>query len=120
MKKIIIGAAENVLIVNKGKKIVLKARIDTGAIRSSVCDTIIKEIGALPIVGSKVYRSALSSGQVRPMVKLSFYLAGQKIQTTASMVERKRLEYQMIVGREDLKGRFLVDASKKYTSKPKG
>jgi hypothetical protein len=118
MKKTI-GSAEKVLIINKKNKVIIDAKIDTGAKRSSISEEIAKKLGDFKIVGSKSFKSALFKGQVRPLFNLTYYMAGEKIETVVSCAKRKNLKYKMIIGRKDLDGKFLIDVSKRFTRDPR-
>jgi len=91
---------------------VLKAKLDTGAYRTSIDTSLAKELD-LPYSDNKVYVKSASGKAYRLTVKLSFEIAGNKITTLASVVDRKDLKYQMIVGRADLKG-FLISPETEY------
>ena len=87
-----------------GKKKVLNVKIDTGALSTSIDQSIANELGLLEkdnILREKSIRSALGL-QVRKIVGIEFSLAGQLIKTRASISDRSNLRYQMIIGRRDL------------------
>lgn len=90
----------------------LKAKLDTGAYRTSIDIGLVKELG-LPYSHNKVYVKSASGQAYRPTVKLSLEIAGTKVNTIASVVDRKNLKYQMIVGRVDLKG-FLISPETEF------
>jgi hypothetical protein len=48
----------------------------------------------------------------RPMIPLTLFLKKKKIQTKVSIIKRKNLKYQLIIGRADLEN-FIVDPKKK-------
>jgi alpha-L-glutamate ligase-like protein len=110
-----VGVWEVVKILAKNKrKIEIKAKIDTGAWRSSVDRTLAKEFGLLTkenILWSKRFKSGLGI-QKRQVINLTFYLAGRKIKTIASIADRSKLRTPLIIGRRDLTG-FLVSARTK-------
>lgn len=84
----------------------IKAKLDTGAYRSSIDITLAKELN-LPIDKERVFIKSASGQAYRPTAKLSFQLAGKKITSQVTVINRSHLKYPMIVGRVDLKG-FLI------------
>jgi len=117
-----VKAEEGVKIINSvemikvysaaGKAISVKARVDTGAQRSSIDKTLAQELGLLTednILWRKryVYRSA-HGRQPRPVIGVTFKILGRKIKTSASVADRSRLATQVLIGRNDLQG-FLVN-----------
>lgn len=84
----------------------IKAKLDTGAYRSSIDINLAKELG-LPINKETIYIKSASGRAYRPTTQLTFQLAGKKINSQATVVNRSHLRYPMIVGRMDLKG-FLI------------
>lgn len=132
MKKRTIGAVEEVTILMAG--ITVAARIDSGAATSSldvrelsikgqtIEFTLPERCGSsrhiLPLKGWKLVSSA--SGQSRrPAVDIEICLAGQKIPTTVTLVDRSQLEYPFLVGRNTLiEGGFIVDVNLARTTPP--
>ncbi len=111
----IINIWENVKVLSTAKKkIEIRAKIDTGAWRSSIDKTFAQDLGLLRkenVLWSKVFKSGLGK-QERRVINFTFYLAGRKIKTIASVADRSRLRTPLIVGRRDLVG-FLVNPRKK-------
>jgi len=94
-----------------GKAVTILSRIDTGAVRSSIDRSLAESLGLLSeenILWKKhyAYRSAYGK-QSRPVIGITFKLAGRKIKTSASVANRKRLTTALLIGRNDLSG-FLV------------
>lgn len=106
---------ETVTIYAPGKKrIKAKARVDTGALRSSIDRELAREAGLLKddnILWRNKYAYRSASGkQSRPVIGLTFRLAGRKIKTSASVADRSKLTTPVLIGRQDLAG-FLVNPS---------
>ncbi|MCJ7792534.1 MAG: ATP-grasp domain-containing protein [Candidatus Marinimicrobia bacterium] len=91
------------------KKVEVKAKIDTGAWRTSIDRQLAEELGLLRsdnVLWSKIYKSGLGVER-REVIGLTFYLAGRKIETIASVSDRGHLRAPVIIGRKDLGG-FMV------------
>lgn len=105
-----ISVFETVEVVNEqGEKVPVKAKVDTGAYRTSIDETLAKELGLLRpenVLFEKGYESALGKTN-RSVIGVTVYLGGRKLETTASVADRTGLKRQMIIGRRDLGG-FLV------------
>lgn len=106
-KNTTIGVFEEVLVVDQlGEKVPVKAKVDTGAFRTSIDRKLAEEMGLLRpdnIVMQKKYESALGE-TMRDVIEIAFYLGGKKISTTASVADRSALKKPFLVGRRDLKG----------------
>lgn len=104
---------ERVKVYAIGKKSeFVDARIDTGALRSSIDRELAERLGLLSednIIFKRgfAYRSA-SGKQPRPVIGLTIRLAGRKITTSASVANRSRMSTPLLIGRNDLAG-FLVN-----------
>jgi alpha-L-glutamate ligase-like protein len=106
-----ISALEEIKIrgFDKRKHKVL-AKIDTGAWRTSINRSLAEKLGLMTpdnILWTKSFRSSLGREE-RPVVAMTFWLAGRRIVTPASVAKRTALRYPVIIGRKNLKG-FLVD-----------
>lgn len=89
-----------------GEKHQLKAKIDTGAFRTSIDEDLARKLGLMDpenILWERGYRSALGREE-RKVVGVTFYLNGKKIKTAASVSDRSKLKRPMIIGRRDLLG----------------
>lgn len=95
-----------VLIKTKDATKEIQAKLDTGAYRSSIDKTLAEEL-ELPLDEKKIYIKSASGQAYRQTAKLTFQLAGKKITSQVTIVNRSHLRYPMIVGRLDLKG-FLI------------
>ena len=103
----VIGVYERVQVLDSdGKKVPILAKIDTGADRSSLDRELADELGLLKednIIFTRKYKSAIGKHQKRPVISLTFYLVGKKIETVAGVADRSGLRTKMLVGMRDMK-----------------
>jgi hypothetical protein len=124
----IIGQAEQVYLPEIGN-VMLHARIDTGARTSSIWAQAYKDKNGELLVTffnensnhytGEVYRIknysetvvASSNGQTeaRYKIKLLVVLAGRKIRANFTLADRSTQVYPMLIGRNVLRGKYLVD-----------
>lgn len=102
----ILTIIQEVTFYRNGEPITVKAKLDTGAFRTSV-DKKFAELLDLTPLEEKVFVKSASGESFRPTVKASFILGGKKINTVASIVDRSNLKYPVIVGHRDMKD-FLI------------
>ncbi len=92
------------------KKVLVLAKIDTGALRSSIDRKLAKELGLLTpenTIFTRYYQSALGKRKERKVIGLTFFLKGRRIKTSASVTNRAHLKTPFLVGMRDLAG-FMV------------
>ncbi len=102
----ILTIIQEVVFYRNGEPITVKAKLDTGAYRTSV-DKKFAELLDLKPLEEKVFVKSASGESFRPTVKASFTLGGKKINTVASVVDRSNLKYPVIIGHRDMKD-FLI------------
>lgn len=109
----ILGVIELVQVHDAaGDKHEVSAKIDTGAWRTTLDESLAKKWGLnTKVVEHGTVRGALGR-QERPIIELTMSLRDKPIKTHAYLADRSRLTYPMIIGRRDLKG-FLVDPAQK-------
>jgi hypothetical protein len=132
----IIGEAENVTI--KPSNLRLKARIDTGATTSSIgmhshefferdgkkwLNFSVKDPGSDKTVAfeKRVLRTAMikrhgAEDMARPVVKLSIELANITMEREFTLADRSGFEFPVLIGRNVLGGKYMVDVSRKFSS----
>ena len=135
---VVIGAVEPVCL--KAAGFVLPARIDTGATTSSL-DA--REIEKFERDGEKWVRFTVidrSSGeekqiesrmtrkveitrhgaapQIRPVVKLHAAIGKVNLLREFTLTDRSAFEYPLLIGRNILQGKFIVDVARKNTTSP--
>ena len=95
---------------HKGKREFVDVKVDTGAYSTSIDRRFAEKLGLLAdehILLTRKFKSALGE-ETRTLIAVDFILKGRKVKTCASVTGRSHLQYNMIIGRRDLKG-FLVD-----------
>lgn len=140
--KNIIGPIAKINIEKAG--FAYKARIDTGAVETSlnafdlevhdgVKDKMVKNIGkwisfttenekgqqkriTSRIIETSLIRNAQGS-EVRYMVQLKLGEKGKEYKVKVNLKDRRHMTYKLLIGRNWLQGHYIVDVSKKYSSK---
>ncbi|MAG08027.1 hypothetical protein CMO89_01000 [Candidatus Woesearchaeota archaeon] len=109
--KSVVGLVEDVTVFgkNKGKK--LRARIDTGATKSSIDKDLVKELGIGPVIGKRWVKSAHGT-TLRPVVKIKIKLSKRKMNYKFTIADRKHMRYKILIGQNILQKHFLIDPSK--------
>ncbi len=106
----VVGLIEEVTILNGGKK-TLKARIDTGATKSSIDETFLKEIKDVEEKGIRIVKSSHGISK-RRMVHLKIILGGQEVEGGFSVFDRAHMTYPVLIGQNILKQNFIIDPKK--------
>ncbi|MCX6726863.1 MAG: hypothetical protein NTY75_03550 [Candidatus Shapirobacteria bacterium] len=101
-------------IIKQGKHRVVevRAKIDTGAYRSSIDRVLAEKLGLLGenrVLYYRHYRSSLGKHKDRPVIGVSFWLKGRRVMTAVNVADRDKLRTKFLLGRKDLEG-FLVSA----------
>jgi len=110
----LIGSQEVIWIVDDiGDQIPIKARIDTGATHSSLCISVARRLKLKSIPWESMRLRNAHGSSERPVYWLTFILGNKRIKTKVSVIERRHLQCDMIVGRRNL-GSFIVDPSRKF------
>jgi hypothetical protein len=131
-EKITLGAVEDVILLPWGVR--LPARIDTGAAKSSLDarELVIQdgmaefklpqEFGGmqlrLPIIEWKHIRSP-DGRQQRPVVELELCIGSKRIRSKVNLTDRSMVKYPLILGRNFLRGNFVVDVKRRMTAPPR-
>lgn len=137
LNKQVIGWLENVKIDNSDFQ--LKAKIDSGATTSSLNAKIIKKftkngkkwvrfriknkLGQEIILEKRIIRNVkikrkLALSIKRPVIKLGVCLGNVYRAQEVNLSDRNNFEFHMLIGRNFLKGYFLIDSELEYTTAP--
>lgn len=110
--KTVLGIEEEVIVVDSDQNHhTLLAKIDTGAYRTTIDENLAKKLSLdKPVIEHKDVRGALGK-QTRPVINLTLLLREKRIKTEAFLADRTHMNYDMIIGRRDMRG-FLVDPTK--------
>ena len=132
--KAMIGAAEDVLLLPWGIRV--QARVDTGASTSSldardvrisgrrgariVRFRLIGDTGAtvveMPVADVHTVRTPdVKRPERRPTIELDMCVAGHRFSAEVTLNDRSHMEYRMLLGRNALAGRFVVDLAQTGT-----
>jgi len=131
-EKIKIGVVEEVILLPWGIR--LPARIDTGAAHSSldargltIKDNIAefklpKKYGGLqlrlPIIDWQTIRSA-ESKERRPVVEVELCVGPKQLRARINLNDRSKVKYPLIIGRNILRGNFVVDCLESSCAPPR-
>ena len=124
-EKMTIGEVEDIILMPWGVR--LPARIDTGAATSSLDarELTVKDNMAefrlpkmygglrlrLPVIGWQKIRSA-EFRERRPIVEITFCIGPKSIRAQVTLNNRATVTYPLIIGRNILKDKFVVDCMK--------
>lgn len=109
----VVGSEEHIRVLDRDSlPHLIKAKIDTGAYRTAIDELLAQQLRLdKPIVDYKEVRAALGR-QRRPIINLAFEVRGRSIRTQAFLSDRGHMNYDVIIGRRDIKG-FLVDPTRR-------
>jgi hypothetical protein len=108
-KRPIVGLVEEVTIATATASKTVKARIDTGATKSSIDMKLAEQLQLGPVLERRTVRSAHGS-TVRSIVKARLTIDGIELEDEFNIAERGHMTYPVLIGQNILKkGKFMVD-----------
>jgi len=110
--KPIIGLVEKTTVFGKRKqKKTLKARIDTGATKSSIDKGLAEKLELGPVIEKKLIKSAHGNA-FRPIIRVKIRLATKETRSKFTIADRTHMRYKILIGRNILRKHFLIDPAK--------
>ena len=113
--KKVIRLVQRVTVVGPGGMESVRAKVDTGADRTTVDKGLAARLGLVP-TGSKVTIKASAEGRrvERPLVSADVTLSGKTFTLRVGVADRSQMRYSVIIGRDILRsGDFLIDPSRR-------
>jgi hypothetical protein len=113
--KKIVRLVARVLIAGPGGEESVRAKVDTGADRTTVSNELARRLKLSP-TGSKVTVKVSAGSQKveRPLVDAVITLKGKTFRLKVGVADRSLMRYGVIIGRDILRsGDFLIDPSRK-------
>jgi ribosomal protein S6--L-glutamate ligase len=143
LEKIIIGSREYCSLPDLGI-VLIKAKVDSGAkttalhadnvevfqkngqdwVRFSIQpfksnDKVVNQCEAL-LIDNRIIKSSNGSKENRYVIKTTIILSNQKWEIEVTLTNRNFMGFRMLLGREAMAGRVLIDPEKRYIlGKPK-
>jgi len=106
-KETILGLIELVKINNTA----VKAKIDTGADKSSICKSLIKKLKLTPTGKKRTIRSSIGV-EKRDIYLADLEIKGKRFKSEFTVAKREHLNYSVLIGKDVLKKGFLIDPLK--------
>jgi hypothetical protein len=113
--KKVIRLVVRVLISGPVKEESVKAKVDTGADRTTVSRELARRLGLRP-TGSKITVKVSAGHKIekRPLVQTRVTLKGKTFRLSVGVADRSKMRYPLIIGRDILRsGAFLIDPARR-------
>ncbi|HKT21094.1 MAG TPA: aspartyl protease family protein [Nitrososphaerales archaeon] len=113
--KRIVRLVVSVLISGPGGEESVRAKVDTGADRTTVSNELAKRLKLSPTGSMVTVKVSAGSQKVeRPLVEATITLKGKPFRLRVGVADRSLMRYGVIIGRDILRsGDFLIDPSRK-------
>jgi alpha-L-glutamate ligase-like protein len=111
----ILHVIEKIQIIGPtNKRKTVFAKIDTGAYRTALDESLVRELELTKHPENVIVKAGVGTHE-RHTAYVLLKIRGKEIKTVASYLNRKHMQFPVIVGRRDLNG-FLVDPSRDVTN----
>lgn len=117
MKRKVLSLIEIVYIKGKSgngepKEIKVRAKVDTGACKSSISKSLVKKLRLGPVRKTTIIKSVLGKER-RKLIKVPIKLKGKNLKVFFSVADRRHMNYNILIGQNILRlGKFLIDPLK--------
>ncbi|HEY7588274.1 MAG TPA: RimK/LysX family protein [Thermoplasmata archaeon] len=110
----VIGIVVDVKVRGPAGEHRVRAKVDTGAERTSIDTDVAKAAGLGPVLRQvRIRAAAAERPEIRDVMRATLVIAGQPFEVEAAITDRKDMRYAVIVGMDILAAsRFLVDPKK--------
>ncbi|RLJ09398.1 MAG: hypothetical protein DRP13_00130 [Candidatus Aenigmatarchaeota archaeon] len=113
-KKEIVGLVEKIKIIGQ-KEIETYALFDSGARSTSVDTRLAAKARLGPIIKTtRIKNPSLKSETRRPVVKAKIQILNRIFDTEVNIQDRSHMSFPVIVGRNILRGNFIIDPYKNH------
>lgn len=111
--KTIVGLTEYVTIKgNNGKVRRVLARVDSGATKSSICKSLVKELELGPVIRQRLTKQ-VHGFTMRPVIKVRIDIQDRSFNYQFTIADRNKMTYKVLIGQNILKKDFIIDCSQK-------
>ncbi len=113
--KRVVRLVERIVVAGPGGELTVRAKVDTGADRTTVDKDLAEKLMLGPSVSSVTIKASAAGRKVeRPVVRASILIAGKRFDLMVGVADRSQMRYRVIVGRDILRsGDFLIDPARK-------
>lgn len=110
----VIGIIQEVVVRGPAGEIQVRAKVDTGAARTTLDTDLAKRLGLGPVLRHVRTRAAAAEHpEERDVVSAEVAIAGETFAVQVAVTDRKDMRYHMIVGMDVLRrSRFLISPRK--------
>ncbi len=113
-KRKVIGIIQEVVVRGPSSEILVRAKVDTGATRTTLDTDLAKKLGLGPVLRHVRTRAAAAEHpEQRDVVSAVLVIAGETFEVHVAITDRKDMKYHMIVGMDVLRrSGFLISPRK--------
>lgn len=109
--KTVVGLVEEVTLIGKNGEKKMLARIDTGAVKSSIDIKLAAELEVGPEFKTMLIKNTHGVKR-RGVVKQRLIIAKRRMNMEFTLADRSHMKYKLLIGQNILKRRFLIDPEK--------